>query len=126
MSQQLITEINSHKHLGITLNGECSCHEHLSELKSKAWQRINIMHKLKFILDRQSPQAIYFSFIRPLLEYADVGWDNCTQYEANELEKNQTEAGRIVTGTTRLVSIVSIRTETGWETLASGRLKHKL
>ena len=53
MSQQLITEINSHKHLGITLNGECSCHEHLSELKSKAWQRINIMRKLKFILDRQ-------------------------------------------------------------------------
>ena len=27
------------------------------------------------------------SFIRPLLEYADVVWDNCAQYEINELEK---------------------------------------
>ena len=88
MNQQPIAEVNSHKHLGITINGECSWHEHLSELKSKAWQRINIMRKLKFILDRQSLQAIYFSFIRQLLEYADVVWDNCTQYEANELEKN--------------------------------------
>ena len=59
-------------YVGITLNGECSWHEHLSEIKSKAWQRINIMRKVKFILDRQSLQAIYFSFIRPLLEYADV------------------------------------------------------
>ena len=126
MNQQPIAEVNSHKHLGITLNGECSWHEHLSELKSKAWQRINIMRKLKFILDRQSLQAIYFSFIRPLLEYADVVWDNCTQHEANELEKLQTEAARIVTGATRLVSIDSQRTETGWETLASRRHKHKL
>ena len=28
----------------------------------------------------------------PLLEYADVVWDNCSQYESNELEKNQNEA----------------------------------
>ena len=27
------------------------------------------------------------SFIRPVLEYADVIWNNCTQYESNELEK---------------------------------------
>ena len=83
------------------------------------------MRKLKFILDRQSLQAIYFSFIRPLLEYADVVWDNCTQHEANELEKIQAETARIVTGATRLVSIDSQRTETGWETLASRRHKHK-
>ena len=43
MNQKLITEVNSHKHLSITLNGECWWHEHLSELKSKVWQRINIM-----------------------------------------------------------------------------------
>ena len=32
------------------------------------------------------------SFIRPVLEYADVIWNNCTQYESNELEKVQNEA----------------------------------
>ena len=92
MNQQSIAEVNSHTHLAITLNGECSWHEHMSELKSKARKRINIMRKLKFILDRRS---LHFkiSFIRPLLKYAYVVWDNCTQYEANELEKtNQTEA----------------------------------
>ena len=67
----------------------------------------------------------YFSFIRPLLEYADVVWDNCTQYEVDELEKIQIEAARIVTRATKLVSIDSLYTETGWETLSSRRLNHK-
>ena len=57
------------------------------------------------------------SFIRPVLEYADIIWNNCTQYESNELEKIQNEAARIVTGTPKLVSINSLLSETGWETL---------
>ncbi|MCU7801465.1 MAG: hypothetical protein KZQ70_15375, partial [gamma proteobacterium symbiont of Lucinoma myriamae] len=88
--------------------------------------RIHVMRKLKFKLDRRSLQTIYYSFIRPLLEYADVVWDNCTQYEVNDLEKIQNEAARIVTGATKLVSINSLLLETGWETLSSRRKKHKL
>ena len=30
-------------------------------------------------------------------------WDNCTQYQANELEEIQHDAARIVTGTTKYV-----------------------
>ena len=63
------------------------------------------MRKLKFLLDRDSLQIIYVSFIRPILEYADIVWDNCTQYELNALEKIQIEAARIVTGTTKLISV---------------------
>ena len=84
------------------------------------------MRQLKFKLDRQSLQTIYISFIRPQLEYADVVWDNCTQYEVNDLEKIQNEAARIVSGATQLVSINSLLLETGWETLSSRRKKHKL
>ena len=80
----------------------------------------------KISIDRKSLQTIYFSFIRPLLEYADVVWNNCTQYESNELDKIQNEAARIVTGATKLASLDSLHTETGWETLGSRRKPHKL
>ena len=53
-------------------------------------------------------------------------WNNCTQYESNELDKIQNEAARIVTGATKLASIDSLHTETGWETLGSRRKTHKL
>ena len=126
MNNQIITDVNTHKHLGLTFSNNCTWHEHLAQIKAKAWQRINIMRKFKFVLDRKSLHTIYFSFIRPLLEYADVVWDNCTQYEANELEKIQNEAARIVTGATRLVSVDLLYTKTGWDTLISRRNKDKI
>ena len=70
------------------------------------------MRKLKFQLDRKSLQSIYFSFIRPLPEYADVVWNNCTQYESNELDKIENEVARIFTGATKVASIDSLHTET--------------
>ena len=126
MNNQVISEVAVHKHLGLTFTNDCTWLEHLAQIKTKAWQRINIMRKLKFLLDRKSLQTIYFFFIRPLLEYADVVWDNCTQYEVDELEKIQNEAARIVTGATRLVSINLLHCETGWDSLASRRNKHKI
>ena len=126
LNQKQGNEITSHKHLGLVFSNDCSWHEHLDYIKAKAWSRINIMRKLKFKLNRRSLQTIYFSFIRPLLEYADVVWDNCTQYEVNDLEKIQNEAARIVTGATKLASINSLLSETGWATISSRRTKHRL
>ena len=53
------------------------------------------MRKLKFKLDGKSLEIIQLAFIRPLLEYADVIWDNCTLYEKQELDKIQNDAARI-------------------------------
>ena len=103
MNQQPISQVSPHKHLGLIFSEDLSWHEHFELIISKARSRINIMRKLKFQLDRKSLQTIYFSFIRPHLEYADVIWDNCFQNEANELEKIQNKAARIVTGATKLV-----------------------
>ena len=84
------------------------------------------MRKLKFSLDRKSLETIYITFIRPLLEYADVIWDNCTQYEKDELEKIQIEAARIATGATKLVSINNFYKKKCWDTLQKRRDDHKL
>ena len=126
MNQQDINTVESHKHLGLTFTTDLSWHEHLNNIKTKAWHHINVKRKLKFQLSRKSLQIIYFSFIRPLLEYADVVWDNCTQYEANELEKIQHETARIVSGATKLVSIDKLLKEVGRDTLSCRRKKHKL
>ena len=53
-------------------------------------------------------------------------FDNCTQFDQTEIEKVQLEAGRIVSGTTKLVSLASLYNELGWEELSSRRRKHKL
>ena len=59
------------------------------------------MRKLKFMLGRYSLNKI--SFVRPTCEYANIVWDNCTQYETNAIARIQIETASIVTGATRLV-----------------------
>ena len=84
------------------------------------------MRKLKFKLDRKSLETIYLTFIRPLLEYRDNIWDNCTEAEKEELDKIQNEAARIATGATKLGSIKNLNKEICWESLQKRRDDHKL
>ena len=52
------------------------------------------LRKLKFKLDRKSLEIIYTAFIRPILEYGDVIWDDGVQYEKNEIEKKKTRGSK--------------------------------
>ena len=121
-----IITVQHHKHLGIHLSCDLKWSHHIDYILSKAYYRLNIMRKLKFSLERNSLETIYLSFIRPVLEYSDILFDNCTAQEGRELEKVQHEAARIVTGTTKLVSIDKLMTEVQWESLENRRKKHKL
>ena len=71
--------------------------QHIEYIKEKAWNRINVLQKLKFQLDRQSLETIYLTFIQPVLGYSDVALDNCMHNEKEELKKIQNEAVRLVT-----------------------------
>ena len=126
MQNQQIKEVDSHKHLGLYFSNDGTWHHQIQYIKDKAWTRINTLRKLKFKLDRKSLEIIYTAFIRPILEYGDVVWDNCAQYEKDELEKIQHEAARIATGTTRLISINNLYNEIKWDSLQKRRNDHKL
>ena len=62
-------------------------------------------------LDRKTLEKIYFTFVRPLLEYADVIWDNMSISLNRKIGNVQLEASRIVTGGTRLVSLNNLYME---------------
>ena len=84
------------------------------------------MRTLKFRICRKSLEQIYHTFIRPLLEYCDAVWDNCSTENKKQLESIHTEAGRIITSATKLCSIEKMFSDLGWESLQSRRDKHKL
>ena len=95
------------------LSQRCDGHNHIDFIKEKAWSRMNLLRMLKFTFDRKSLETIYFTYTRSLLEYADIIWNNLSQQEFNEIEKIQLEAGRIVTGSTKLVEINKLYKEHG-------------
>jgi hypothetical protein len=126
MDSNDISTVSEHKHLGLDISDNGSLEKHIDMITGKAYKRINILRKFKFILDRKTLEKIYFTFVRPLLEYADVIWDNMSISLNKKIENVQLEASRIVTGGTRLVSLNNLYMETGWEKLKDRREKHKL
>ena len=115
-----------HRHLGITFSSDLNWHNHIIEITTKTWQRLNILRAFKFRFDRKSLERMYISFIRPTLEYSGVVWDNCSNQDKKLIESIQIEAMRTVTGATKLCSIGKLYDDTGWESLEARREKQKL
>jgi hypothetical protein len=81
-----LQEVEAHKHLRVILANNLSWNLHVNEILSKGYTRLSMLRNVKFILERKSLQTIYFSFIRPVLEYADAVWGNIPDYLADKIE----------------------------------------
>ena len=115
-----------HTHLGLTLSSDASWGEHINQIYQKASKRLNILRMLKYDLDRKSLTRFYTSYIRPVLEYSNIVWDNCNAYEADLLESIQLDAARIITGLRRGTSHAILYHELGWIPLCERRKNSKL
>ena len=69
---------------------------------------------------------MYTSFIRPLLEYGDIIWDNSSAANKRALENIQDEALRITAGGTKVCSMQKLYDDSKWETRQIRRNHHKL
>jgi hypothetical protein len=119
--------VKHHKHLGVHLSHNLSWNKHAEETAKKANRCLGILRPLKFVLDRASLETLYKSFVRPILEYADIVWDapDAHRHGLDILEKVQTEAARIVTGATARCGTEDLYSEVGWEKLAPRRRFHR-
>jgi len=96
-------------------------HTHINNICSSSLTNLGIMRTLKFTFKRNTLNQIYISFLRPILEYSSVLWDNCSKYEKHRLERMHLEAARIVTGTTPSISTIHLYDDIGWLTLEDRR-----
>jgi hypothetical protein len=70
--------------------------QNINNICQKATKQIFVLRKLKFILNMNSLNKIYVTYILPLLEYACELWDGCCSRDADKLEQLQFEASRII------------------------------
>ena len=99
---------------------------HILRIYEKANRRLNILKSLKFKINRSTLICLYKSLIRPLMEYGDVIWDNCSEGESQLLESVQYESARVVTRAIKGTSGRRLRDELAWEELSERRKLHKL
>ena len=123
---KLIGNVQEHKHLGLLLKSDLTWSSHIKNVCTRAMKMVCILRSLQYKLNRRSLEILYFSFIRPILEYGNVVFGNCSSEDEENLENVQLAAARAVTGARRYTSHEQIYSETGWDTLATRRKNHKL
>ena len=92
----------------------------------KASKRLNMLKFVTYKLDRSILTSLYRSLFRPLMEYADVIWNNCYDCDSALLDSVQYEAARLVTGAMKGTSSARLYKKLAWESLSSRRKLHIL
>ena len=111
-----ISFVDSHKHLGVTLSSNGQWHSHVENIVNSASKILALMRKRKYSISRNALNQMYMSYLLPVVEYASVVRDGCSERDSQTLQKIQTEAARLVTGLTRSVSLESLYKKCGWLT----------
>ena len=70
-----IQSIPAQKHLGFILDSKLDFNQHIDDKISKCDKIIGTMRRVSITLSRKSLLTIYKSFVRPLLDYADIIYD---------------------------------------------------
>ena len=121
-----IESVQNHRHLGLILSHDLTWSCHVQSLIQSVSPLIDVLKKLKHSLDRRTLETIYFSFIRPKLEYGCHIWDNCSKHDSDLLEGVQLDMARVITGARRGTSHALLYKETNWQLLSERRENIKL
>ena len=111
---------------GVTLASNLSWKPHIFNVYERASKRANMLKGLKFKLSRNTLERLYKFLVRPVMEFADVVWDGCTESECDLFEHVQYETAKIVTGAIKGTSKHRLALEFGWQEMRSRRAVHKV
>ena len=121
-------ERSSHqKHLGLILDKKVNFKEHVNTAISKVNKGISVLKKLRHTLPRKSLITIYKSFLRPLVDYGDIIYDQPNNESfCEKLESIQYKAVLAITGAIQGTSRDKIYAELGLESLKARRWYKRL
>ena len=113
-----MSQTNSQKHLGVTLDLKLTFEEHLLNVFKTVNRIIGLIHKLQNVLPIMSLVTICKAFVRPHLDYGDILYDQAFNNSFHgRLECIQYNAFRLITGATRGTSREKLYQELGLEPL---------
>ena len=90
---------SNQKHLGLTLDSKILFNEHINDKIHQANKGFGLLRKLQTFLPRNRLLTIYKLFIRSLLDYADVIYDQPSNASfSKKIESVQYNAALAITG----------------------------
>jgi hypothetical protein len=121
-----ISEVTTHKHLGLTFNQTLTWSDHIHNLTTKAAQCVGLLRRICREVPRSCLEVLYKAMIRPILEYGDVIFDGSPELYTKRLENVQRQAALACTGAYKHTKHTNLLDELGWPPLLLRRQHHRM
>ncbi len=125
VDDQVIEQVPASTHLGSTIDENLKWTLHINKLIKKLSSKIGILRKLKTILPTQTLITLYNAIILPHFDYADIIYEAGNKGDLDRLQRLQTKAARIISGTSIKTSRINMFKSLKWLTLANRRTLNK-
>ncbi len=93
-----LSVVKEHKQLDLTISHQLTWTSHINNITSKCNRIIGLLTRYKYLWSRSALEICYISYIRPILEYTNILYDNCTVENCQKLESVQITTARLATG----------------------------
>ena len=121
-----IKKVHSHTHLGLTFDSKLTWKSHVERISKKASQRLGNVKRIRHLIPRKTSLNLFKTLVRPIIEYADVVFDNMSIELQQKLDGIQREALIMTTGAYRRTPTENLYSDTGLERLSDRRYQHRL
>ncbi|CAB4014177.1 RNA-directed DNA polymerase from mobile element jockey [Paramuricea clavata] len=94
-----LSVVQSEKDLGVWISDTLNWNIHTDNIVAKAQKMLGLLYRtLKDIDDNSVKRLLYFTWVRPTLEYASPVWSPYKKRNINKIEKVQRRASRLILG----------------------------
>ena len=115
------------RHLGIILDEQLNFKQHVDNVILKVDKGISVIKKLRHSLPRKSLITVYEAFLRPLIDYGNIIYDQPqNEYFCEKFESVQYKAAQAIIGAMQGTSREKIYKELGLESLKNRRWYKRL
>ena len=119
--------VSSAKYLGLHIDCKLNFNSHVDTTVKKANSVTGFLRRNFKHCSRHIKQATYFTYVRPVVEYAATAWDPHTQRNINKIEMVQRRCARYVTGDfNQTSSVTAMLNNLQWHSLQDRRLHSRL
>ena len=113
-----IPHVRSAKYLGVVIDSQLTCTDHINELSNRLSSRLYILRKLRKMLPFNNFNCIYYAIFQSCIDYCLSVWGSTSEKHLNHLQKLQKRAARIVTQNFSWdESSINIIRNLGWQTI---------
>ena len=119
---QILEHVPEAQYLGMTFKKDLNWNQHINNNTQKANRALGFLRRNLRINSIHVKQQAYFTYVRPIVEYASTVWDPYRAYQQHQIEMVQRRAARFVCNRYRRTSSVGdMLLGLQWESLQERR-----